>query len=118
MKINNFRGDLTDISARKEALVDAIATLCRGMTCRTGILARADGSAQWEQDQTVVLVAVHGPASTTARKELPSKAVVEVVLKPFAGVPGERQRFCFQNETNSLFGYFDPEKFFLDNESK
>lgn len=64
----------------------------RAMTCRLGVLGRADGSAQWEQDQTVIVAAVHGPLVVGGNRENASEAVIEVIFKPFSGVPGPRER--------------------------
>eukprot|EP00775_Hariotina_reticulata_P001352 gene1352-1693_t len=56
------------------------------------VLSRADGSAKWAQDGSVVLAAVHGPHQAGQRKEDAEKAVVEVVFNPRAGLPGSRER--------------------------
>lgn len=53
-----------------------------------GPLERADGSAQWEQEQTIVLAAVHGPVVAGGRRESPSEAVVDVHFRPFNGKSG------------------------------
>ena len=47
---------------------------------------RADGSAKWSQDKTIVLAAVYGPRSTLGRKEDPEQTVVEVIFKPKSGL--------------------------------
>lgn len=66
----------------------------RGTSCRLGALARADGSAQWEQEQTIVLAAVHGPLVAGGHREHPSEAVVDVHYRPFNGKSGARHRSC------------------------
>lgn len=58
------------------------------MHCETGVLSRADGSAQWSQEGSTVLAAVYGPLETSAAKESAEQASVEVVFKPRAGVAG------------------------------
>ena len=56
--------------------------------CESGILQRADGSAEWTQEQTCVLAAVYGPHQTAPRREHPERAIVDVSFRPAAGVPG------------------------------
>jgi ribonuclease PH len=67
---------------------------CRSTACRLGILTRADGSAEWEQEQTVVLAAVHGPIVAGGWRESPTEATVEVHFKPFNGKSGEPPPKC------------------------
>ena len=52
------------------------------------MLQRADGSAKWSQDGSVVLVAVYGPKQAEIRKEQADRAIIEVVMRPREGVPG------------------------------
>ncbi len=56
--------------------------------CERSTLQRADGSARWRQDGTVVLGAVHGPRQAPAAKEDAERAVIEVVFKPRSGLAG------------------------------
>ena len=54
------------------------------------LLTRASGSARWQQGNTDVLAAVHGPQPAFQRKAQADRAVVEVVLRPYSGMPGQR----------------------------
>mmetsp|Transcript_17594 Transcript_17594/g.37994 ORF Transcript_17594/g.37994 Transcript_17594/m.37994 type:complete len:242 (+) Transcript_17594:63-788(+) len=64
----------------------------RTVTCERGSLNRADGSAKWAQENSVVLAAVYGPRQAQAKKEDAEKAVVEVVFKPRSGLQAHRDR--------------------------
>lgn len=66
--------------------------LRRRLHCETGVLSRADGSAQWTQEGSSVLAAVYGPLETTAAKESAEQASVEVVYKPRAGLAGTAEQ--------------------------
>ena len=61
---------------------------CRSMSCARGMLQRADGSAQWSQEGTVVIAAVYGPHGAQARLENDERAIVDVVFKPRSGLAG------------------------------
>jgi exosome complex component RRP46 len=63
----------------------------RAMTCVRGLLQRADGSAQWSQEGTSVIAAVHGPQAAQARSENDERAIVEVVFRPRSGLAGPLQ---------------------------
>lgn len=58
----------------------------RTLLCERGLLSRADGSAKWSQDKTIVLASVYGPRTTFGRKEDSEQAIVEVVFKPKSGL--------------------------------
>lgn len=64
----------------------------RALACERGLLSRADGSARWTQDTTVVLAAVYGPRSVPGYKEEAEKCSVEVVFKPRSDMPGVAER--------------------------
>jgi ribonuclease PH len=64
----------------------------RPLLSERSVLSRADGSAKWAQDGSIVLAAVHGPHQAGQRKEDAEKAVVEVVFQPRAGLAGASQR--------------------------
>lgn len=64
------------------------ASQIRRVLCETKVLSRADGSAQWSQEGTCVLVAVYGPVETTISKGHAEQASIEVVFKPRAGLAG------------------------------
>lgn len=61
---------------------------CRAATCRMRVLTRASGSAQLDVEGTSVVAAVHGPLVVGGRRERPSHAVIEVILKPVNGRSG------------------------------
>ncbi|KAL6745828.1 ribosomal protein S5 domain 2-type protein [Haematococcus lacustris] len=61
---------------------------CRRVVCELSVLSRADGSAQWSQDDTSVLAAVYGPRQAPQQKEDAELAVIEVVFKPRGGLQG------------------------------
>jgi ribonuclease PH len=51
----------------------------RAISIRVGLLARADGSCQWTQGNTSVLVAVYGPHTPKRREHsLPDRAYISV----------------------------------------
>ena len=70
------------------------ACICSNLTCERGILTRADGSAKWTQDSTIVLAAVYGPRQAQLRREDAEQAVVEVNFKPRSDVQGVRAHAC------------------------
>lgn len=49
-------------------------------------LHRADGSATFSQNGYMVIGAVNGPLEAGRRDELPEEAVVDVIVRPAAGV--------------------------------
>ncbi|KAG9248330.1 hypothetical protein BJ878DRAFT_433620 [Calycina marina] len=55
-------------------------------------LHHTDGSATFSQDGYTVIGAVNGPIEVSRRDELPEEAVVEVTVRPAAGVGGTRER--------------------------
>ncbi|CAM9708070.1 unnamed protein product, partial [Chrysoparadoxa australica] len=59
----------------------------RPMSSEQGLLHQADGSVTFSAGDTLVLVAVYGPAQAkSSRKEDPSHAVIEVSLRPVSGM--------------------------------
>jgi exosome complex component RRP46 len=58
-------------------------------------LPRADGSATFSQNGYTVIGSVNGPLEVLRRDELPEEAVVDVIVRPAAGVGG----LCPQCET-------------------
>lgn len=52
-------------------------------------LHRTDGSATFSQNGYSIIAAVNGPIEVQRRDELPEEAVVDVTLRPAAGVGGE-----------------------------
>eukprot|EP00899_Mesostigma_viride_P021612 jgi/Mesvir1/29452/Mv23028-RA.1 len=62
------------------------------MMCERSLLNRADGSARWSQDLSCVLVAVYGPRSIPPNKANSERALLEVIVKPKAGVGGAPER--------------------------
>ena len=60
----------------------------REMTSELSLLSRPDGSVQFNQGDTSVLVAVYGPAEVKVGRELIDRATIEVVYKPKVGLPG------------------------------
>lgn len=56
-----------------------LETSARSVSARLGVLGRADGSCQWSQGNTSVLVAVWGPtAPKRAAQALPDRAFVDI----------------------------------------
>ena len=51
-------------------------------------LERADGSATLTRDGYTITAAVNGPIEVQRRDELPEATVVDVILRPAAGVRG------------------------------
>jgi exosome complex component RRP46 len=62
------------------------ATMMRSLKTERSLLSRADGSARWEQDGSVVLAAVYGPRGIQARKENTEAMLIEVVYRPASGM--------------------------------
>ena len=70
----------------------SVGGVLRELSAEVSLLNRADGSASWSQDRTSILAAVYGPREVPARKEIQGKCVIEVVVRPRSGVPGDRER--------------------------
>ena len=51
-------------------------------------LERVDGSATYSHNGYTIVAAVNGPIEVQRRDELPEEAVVDVVVRPAAGVRG------------------------------
>lgn len=75
-----------------ERLDGRSATTLRQLGLHRAVLHRADGSASWKQEGTEVLAAVYGPVAAAARKEDSEKAIVEVLFRRMAGLPGHQER--------------------------
>lgn len=60
---------------------------------RVSILNQADGSSSFQEGSTRVLCSVNGPIEAKPRQELPTKASLEIILRPQAGVPTTREKF-------------------------
>jgi exosome complex component RRP46 len=60
-----------------------------------GTLHRADGSATYSCNGFSVIGGVNGPVEVQRRDELPQEAVIDVVVRPVAGVGGMRSTFEF-----------------------
>ena len=52
-------------------------------------LERTDGSATYSHNGHNVVAAVNGPVEVQRRDELPEEAVLDVLVRPAAGVGGE-----------------------------
>ena len=52
-------------------------------------LERADGSVTSTRDGYTIIAAVNGPIEVQRRDELPEAAVVDVIVRPAAGVGGD-----------------------------
>ena len=67
-----------------------------GSTEPTALLShlhRADGSATFSQNGYTIIGSVNGPIEVQRRDELPEEAVVDVIVRPAAGVGGMLRRF-------------------------
>lgn len=64
----------------------------RSLECEKDLLTRASGSVRFKQGGTKILAAVHGPQPALQRKAQADRAVVEVVLRPRFGLPGNVER--------------------------
>eukprot|EP00250_Pteridium_aquilinum_P016975 c23389_g1_i1 orf=115-849(+) len=64
----------------------------RPLVCARGLLQRADGSARWSQENTIVLAAVYGPKAISGWRENPERAILEVLWKPKTGLAGTSER--------------------------
>lgn len=51
-------------------------------------LHRADGSATFSQNGYTVIGSVNGPIEVQRRDELPEEAVIDVTIRPAAGIGG------------------------------
>ena len=79
-----------------------IAAQLRPLASESGALARADGSARFSQDQTEVIVAIYGPCEAKRSKEQINGAVLEVVVRPRAGLPSPSDRQLEQQISHTL----------------
>lgn len=59
----------------------------RALACETSHLERADGSAQFQHGQTLVMASVTGPVEAKPKQECADRAVVQVFVKTFDAAP-------------------------------
>jgi exosome complex component RRP46 len=71
-------------------------------TAVLSLLPRADGSATFSQNGYTVTGAVNGPIEVQRRDELPEEAVIDVLVRPAAGVGGLISVSCSSMYSNSL----------------
>lgn len=64
----------------------------RAMRGERGLLVRPDGSARYVVARTIVVAAVYGPVEAKRRLEVVDGALLEVHVRPPAGVPGPAER--------------------------
>eukprot|EP00249_Psilotum_nudum_P008669 c21434_g2_i1 orf=683-1408(-) len=64
----------------------------RPLTCSRGLLHRADGSARWSHDNTIVVAAVYGPKAVSGRRENAERAILEVTWKPKSGIAANAEK--------------------------
>lgn len=57
----------------------------------TGVLGNADGSAQFSDGNSKVIVTVNGPIEPKIKQELPNMASLEIVVRPSVGVANTRE---------------------------
>lgn len=68
-------------------------------------LHRTDGSATFSQDGYTVIGAVNGPIEVPRRDELPEEAVIEVIVRPAAGVGGKAlENYSWSDSDSSCLG--------------
>lgn len=60
--------------------------------CVRGLLNRADGSAKWTQESTIVLAGVYGPRPVGGKRENAERATLEVIWKDKNGQSGSGER--------------------------
>jgi hypothetical protein len=65
-------------------------------------LYRADGSATFSQNGYTVIGAVNGPIEVQRRDELPEEAVVDVTVRPAAGVGGKTDQKRYKALTDQF----------------
>jgi exosome complex component RRP46 len=58
-------------------------------TAKLSNLHRADGSAEFSHNGYTIIGSVNGPIEVQRRDELPEEAVVDVIVRPAAGVGGQ-----------------------------
>ena len=69
-----------------------VANQLRAMAAEPGALTRADGSTRFSHDETQVLVGVHGPCEAKRSRERLDGAVLEVMVRPRAGLQTALER--------------------------
>lgn len=69
----------------------------------TSILSKVDGSAIFQIDGTKVIVSVSGPIEAKARQELPTTAVLEVIVRADIGISDTRERLIEDKIKSALY---------------
>jgi len=64
----------------------------RPLSIQFGGLSRTDGSAKFGFGNTLVLASLSGPIEVRPALELPSRAALEVLVRPLSGVPGTAEK--------------------------
>lgn len=64
------------------------------LSCKQSILKRPDGSVQYSQRDTKVMVAIYGPADCKESQQLIDKSTIIVNFRPKFGIPGVVEKFC------------------------
>lgn len=68
------------------------ANQLRPLVCSRALLHRADGSARWSQENTIVIAAVYGPRTVSGKRENAERAILEVTWKPKTGIAGNAEK--------------------------
>nr|CAB3244003.1 exosome complex component RRP46 [Phallusia mammillata] len=66
------------------------------MKCKQNVLKSTDGSVEFSQGDTVVLVGAYGPADCKESKQDVKEAIVEVNFRPKIGIPGIAEKYLEQ----------------------
>ena len=69
-----------------------VAEQLRPLAAEPGALVRADGSVRFAHGGTELLLAVYGPCEAKRSRERIDGAVLDVIVKPSAGLPGPVER--------------------------
>lgn len=64
----------------------------REISCAQSVLSKPDGSSDFSQGDSSVMVGVYGPADVKQNKEILDRATIEVIFKPKIGLPGVREK--------------------------
>ncbi|XP_039248561.2 exosome complex component RRP46-like [Styela clava] len=77
----------------KQKEMPGITVDMKVMRCEQNILNNPDGSADYSEGDTNVLVAVYGPADCRESKQLIDKSTIEVSFRPKDGIPGVAEKY-------------------------